>query len=134
MAETPPEEAQADALLVAGKQAFDEGDERKAHTLWQQAAHLTPRDEAIWWALLAVVDNDADRVACLENILKINPDNEEASVYLQAMKRMCGENDDKPAVRRPHFLESIMRTVVTLAVLVGLFILGMIIGVILNLL
>ncbi|MCA9902605.1 MAG: hypothetical protein KC547_02010 [Anaerolineae bacterium] len=65
--------------------ALRSGKRDKAHQLLRQAASLSPYDEAIWWALLDVVDTEDDRVVCLENILAINPENPEA----QRLHRMA---------------------------------------------
>ncbi len=65
-------------LLSNSGNALRAGKKKKAHELLRQAASLAPYDEAVWWALLDVVDSEEDRVACLENILAINPDNGEA--------------------------------------------------------
>ncbi|MCC6613134.1 MAG: hypothetical protein IT320_06620 [Anaerolineae bacterium] len=65
-------------LLSNSNSAKRAGNKKKAHDLLRQAASLAPYDEAVWWSLLDVVDNEPDRVACLENILAINPDNVEA--------------------------------------------------------
>lgn len=65
-------------LLSDSSSALRAGKRDKAHQLLRQAASLAPYDEAVWWALLEVVDTEDDRVVCLENILAINPDNAEA--------------------------------------------------------
>ncbi|MDX2139235.1 MAG: hypothetical protein SF123_14195 [Chloroflexota bacterium] len=70
-------------LLAASATAKRDGQPERASRLLQQAATLAPYDEAIWWALLDVVQSEADRIACLENILAINPTNLEANRLLR---------------------------------------------------
>lgn len=72
-------------LLERGRTAFLDGDTRRAHDLWRKAAMYQPYDEKIWLALLRVVENDADRRVCLENILRINPENDLATSQLAAL-------------------------------------------------
>lgn len=78
-------EDNAARLLEQGRTAFLDGDNRRAHDLWRKAAMYQPYDEKIWLALLRVVENDADRRVCLENILRINPKNDLAASQLAAL-------------------------------------------------
>lgn len=73
-----------DDLLQAGKSAFTEGNTRRAHDLWREAATLDPYDERVWNALLRVLETPEDKRVCLENILAINPLNTKARRQLRA--------------------------------------------------
>lgn len=81
---------QAASLLKEGQQAFAQGRDKDAHTLWRRAAALDPRNEAVWQGLLTVVKTDADRRQCLENILAINPDNIQARRQLKTYTILQG--------------------------------------------
>lgn len=70
-------------LLSKAMGALGQNDQETAHGLLRQAATLAPHDESIWWALLDVVDNEDDRVVCLENVLAINPNSLEARRLLR---------------------------------------------------
>ena len=75
--ETPHEQAQQ--LLRQGRSELAQGNRREAHRLLRQAAALQPTDIHIWRALLEAVDNRADRQACLENIVNLDPDDQQAA-------------------------------------------------------
>jgi hypothetical protein len=64
--------------LRLGQIFYAQGDQRRAHRYWRRAAMLNPYSEAVWVALLSVLKDEADRQVCLQNILTINPLNEEA--------------------------------------------------------
>lgn len=74
----------ADELLQAGKSAYTEGNTRRAHDLWREAATLDPYDERVWLALFRVLETPEDKRVCLENILAINPLNAKARRQLRA--------------------------------------------------
>lgn len=74
-----------DQLLRLGKAALREGDKQSAYHLWKQAAMREPDNEAVWVAMLQVLDSEADRRVCLMNIITINPNNKEAQAELDAM-------------------------------------------------
>jgi hypothetical protein len=80
--------ARADDLLHEGEQAFMNGDRRLAHACWREAATVDPYNEAVWLALLKVLDSEEDRIVCLENIIAINPLNVEAR---RALRRELGQ-------------------------------------------
>ncbi len=71
-----------DRLMRLGQVAHAQGDDKTAHSYWQQAAMLEPNNEQVWTALMWVIDNDADRRVCLTNILTINPANVQAQGML----------------------------------------------------
>lgn len=126
--EALPEAEQASRLLRLGQLAAQEGDRRLARRLLKHAAMLAPTNEAVWLALLPLLDDEADRRVCLQNILAINPDNQRAHALLADY-----EQDTQPSGavqllrprRRPSFwsvlfwiLEAIM-----ILILIGLGIL-----------
>ncbi|MDZ4765633.1 MAG: hypothetical protein SGI73_13870 [Chloroflexota bacterium] len=80
----PVDSRGVEALLRKGERAYVRGDARRAHDYWRAAAALAPYDERIWRALLGVVETDADRRACLQNIVAINPLNADARRALLA--------------------------------------------------
>lgn len=71
--------------MRAGQIAFVKGQRRQAHHYWREAAVLDPFAEDVWVKLLNVVETDADRRACLHNILATNPKNHWASRQLAAL-------------------------------------------------
>jgi 2,3-bisphosphoglycerate-independent phosphoglycerate mutase len=83
-ARPPQDQRRFNGLMHAGKEAFDKGNRKLAHDLWREAASLNPYDEQVWLALFRVLDNDEDRIVCLENIIAINPLNVKARRRLRA--------------------------------------------------
>lgn len=79
-------------LLQQGYVAYNNWEINKARLLWRKAAVTDPANEAIWIALLNVTQSDEDRRVCLQNILVLNPKNEEAETRLRLL-----ENDTQPA-------------------------------------
>ena len=71
-------------LMEAGRAAYNQGNRRKAHDIWREAATLDPYNEQVWLALLDVLENEEDRVVCLQNIIAINPMNIQARRELRA--------------------------------------------------
>jgi hypothetical protein len=70
--------------MAEGKLALERGDRHEAHERWRAAALIDPYSEQVWLALLDVLDTDADRKVCLENILALNPLNVQARRQLRA--------------------------------------------------
>jgi hypothetical protein len=71
-------------LMETGRAAYNQGNRRKAHDIWREAATLDPYNEQVWLALLDVLENEEDRVVCLQNIIAINPMNIQARRELRA--------------------------------------------------
>ncbi len=70
--------------MAEGRLALGRGDRHTAHEHWRAAALIDPYSEQVWLALLDVLETDADRKVCLENILAINPLNVQARRQLRA--------------------------------------------------
>lgn len=77
-------------LLHEGGVQLAEGNRREAHRIWRQAAALNPKDKRIWQALVEVVDNNDDRLVCLQNIINLDPTDE------QAMQRLISAGGTLP--------------------------------------
>ncbi|MFW5748437.1 MAG: hypothetical protein ACOCYT_02355 [Chloroflexota bacterium] len=134
-----PAAAQADVLVRAGRTAASNGNRAYAHALYRQAAHLQPKNADIWRALLLIVDNDEDRRVCLENILKLEPDNTEMVRQLERLaKRMSkGRSVRQPDAKRSGAVKvivTLLHYLIVTIVIFGLFTLGVVLGVLLNLL
>jgi hypothetical protein len=68
--------------LRQGIAAARAGDVEQARELLLQVVDADEYNERAWLWLSGVVDNDADREVCLENVLAINPDNRLAKAGL----------------------------------------------------
>lgn len=78
-------------LMRAGHLAYAAGMPQKAHRIWRRAALLQPHDEQVWLALLNTLENPDDRRVCLQNILILNPNNQQAKRQLQSLLGLDAE-------------------------------------------
>lgn len=74
-------------LLQEGIQAAKSGQVDKAHRILKQVVEREPRNEMAWLWLSGVLETDEQRMACLENVLAINPHHEAARRGLQALRQ-----------------------------------------------
>ncbi len=103
-----PDETEAFARMMRlGQACYVQGARKQAHRYWRRAALIDPGRERVWVSLLNVVETEADRRVCLENILAINPQNQEVKAQLGII--------DPPPADSP--LRVLLRVVV--AVLIG---------------
>lgn len=127
-------------LLRAGRSELAGGRVQRAHDLWRQAAALHPHNEAVWLALLDVVESREDRRVCLENIITINPRNEQAQRQLRALNLFqytiteTETAEEEPPRRHPlrRLALFVLQVLLTIAGLVLLVVLAMAIGVLLS--
>lgn len=73
-------------LMQSGRAAYMSGNRKLAHDLWRDAAQIDPYNEQVWLALLSVLEGDADRRVCLQNIIAINPLNVQARRQLNKLE------------------------------------------------
>ncbi len=114
-----------DQLMRHGRAAFERGDRQLAHNLWREAALLDPYSEAVWVALLEVLETKQDQRVCLENILSINP----ANLLARRMLRAYTEGEQRKIERRAKQMRrsttlkrqrrSILRRALFLGILLG---------------
>ena len=69
-------------MMRLGQACYAQGARKQAHRYWRRAALIDPGNEEVWLSLLNVVETDEDRRVCLENILAINPHNQEVLAHL----------------------------------------------------
>lgn len=113
-------------FMAEGKLALQRGNRQQAHDLWRDAALIDPYSEQVWLALLDVLETDADRKACLENILAINPLNVQARRQLRAyevqeqraIQQRARERRRAEAYRRQRW--RLVRRAVLMGILLGL--------------
>jgi hypothetical protein len=73
---------QVQEWLREGMAAAHAGDNGRAYNLFLKVIEVDEYNEQAWLWLSSVVDTDADREVCLENVLAVNPDNKVAKAGL----------------------------------------------------
>lgn len=72
-----------DTLIAEGRDALLAGDKARAQELLQTAVQLDPRSEEAWMWLSGVFTAPDDMAECLQRVLEINPQNEQAQEGLR---------------------------------------------------
>jgi hypothetical protein len=84
--------ANADAMVREAMQAYRSGKKAEARALLEKATEIDQYNEQAWMWLSAVVDSPEDQRTCLENVLYINPNNENAKRGLQMLEAKLGSS------------------------------------------
>jgi hypothetical protein len=74
-------------LLQEGIRAAKGGQVEKARRILKRVIEQEPHNEMAWLWLSSVVETDEQRMACLENVLAINPHHQAAQRGLQALRQ-----------------------------------------------
>ncbi len=78
-------------LVQQGIAAVKAGNKAQARRLLGRAIQEDPRSEQAWLWLSAAVDDDQERLTCLDQVLAINPDNEMARRGAAALRQKIGQ-------------------------------------------
>ena len=91
------------ALLNAGIEAVHAGDRATARKLLQQVLRADARNEVAWMWMASAVTDTAERRACLERALEINPNNSRAREALRRLELATPERESgsRPSVPLP---------------------------------
>ena len=91
-----------DDLTEQGVQAFRVGDRDKARKLLLAAVKQNPDSERAWGWLSNVMHKDEERIYCLRQVLRINPNNEKANQLLRNLtgKQSQLENHQPQAAKQ----------------------------------
>jgi tetratricopeptide (TPR) repeat protein len=81
------DEIQVSEWLRDGIAAAKSGRRDQARELLLQVIEVNERSEQAWLWLSGVVDDDEDRLICLENVLALNPDNVQARAGLKWLRQ-----------------------------------------------
>jgi hypothetical protein len=125
-------------LMQAGRVAYAAGKRRMAHDLWREAANIDPYNEQVWLALLDVIEADADKRVCLQNILAINPLNVQARRLLGQIdarkQRLVQHQAEQRQIRRGwnRYRWSLLRRALLLGIAIGVS--GIFFGILLSIL
>lgn len=85
--------------LALGVAAAQQGKRAEARRLLEQVVEADPAVVDAWWWLSEIVDDDQERVVCLENILTLNPEHAEAQARLEELRAILP--DASPSVVDP---------------------------------
>lgn len=77
--------ANIDAMLRAGVEAYRAGNNLEARAMLEKVLELDEYNEMAWLWLSAVVETPEEKRTCLENVLVINPNNENAKKGLRSL-------------------------------------------------
>ena len=101
-------------LLREGTDRLAQGKRREAHRLLRQAAALDPKDVRIWRALLNAVENNEDRRGCLQNIVSLDPTDQEA---IQRLLDLGGQLPEGVRTSRPSLVSMLIVVLFWLALI-----------------
>lgn len=87
-------------LLERGIEAAQAGEDERARDLLIHVIELDERNEDAWLWLSFVVDQIADQIVCLENILTINPNDQDAAEDLDRLLREGSIEAREPTLPR----------------------------------
>ena len=89
-------------LTQQGIAALKSGDRAAARQLLTAAIKQDPKDELAWLWLTGALDKDEERIACLRQVLKLNPGNQVAARGLaQIMEHRAARPEPAPAEAAP---------------------------------
>jgi hypothetical protein len=90
--------ADIQTLLKQAKAALKSQDKAKARELLLQVVDLDPKNEEGWLLMSGVVSSLEEQQICLENVLKVNPNNERAKKGAEMIAKKLG---NRPAAAAP---------------------------------
>jgi hypothetical protein len=76
---------QADSVLDQAEKHLEEGRQREARSLLAGYLKSQPRSERAWWLMSFAVTEQNQKVDCLQRVLAINPDHEDARSRLDSI-------------------------------------------------
>lgn len=76
-------------------QLYQTGYLQQSETLLREIVDVEPHNELAWWWLSTIVDDDEEQAYCLEQVLNINPYNQQASEQLFSLQT------ERPSPSRP---------------------------------
>jgi hypothetical protein len=90
-----------DELVKQGIEALRAGKRDEARKLLLTAVKQNPDSESAWGWLYNVAGNDKERIYCLEQVLRINPNNEKVNqLYKSLLDKQSQLENDQPQVSK----------------------------------
>ncbi|MBN1284207.1 MAG: hypothetical protein JXB47_02300 [Anaerolineae bacterium] len=93
--------SEVDQIVKQGIKAFKAGKRQEARALLEQALGQDERHEMAWLWMSAVVEKPEEQEICLENVLAINPDNQNAQKGLETVRKRLAASAPRPAPPEP---------------------------------
>lgn len=88
--------------LKNGITAHKAGDKVTARRLFAQALKEDPNSERAWQWMFNAANNDTERIKCLREILRINPDNDKAQSSLDGLQGVSRTAPARLSAKTPH--------------------------------
>jgi hypothetical protein len=98
----------SDESITQGIAAVEAGDKKQARQLLGEAIRNYPNDERSWGWFYNVAENDTERLQCVKEVLRINPNNARAKQLLEELRGSipssaeAGKSTRKMAGKRRH--------------------------------
>ncbi|MGF1506702.1 MAG: hypothetical protein GYB64_16245 [Chloroflexi bacterium] len=90
-----------DEMLKQGIRAVRAGNRREARRILARVVQDAPDNATAWWYLALAVDEAERKAACLDRVLKLRPDHEEAQRMKAALQRRLARPTPAQGVERP---------------------------------
>lgn len=91
----------ADDLLAQGVAAVNAGNKQEARKFLDAAIRAAPDDERTWGWFYNVCENDTERFKCVKEVLRINPNHEQAKQRYNELTGMAKNPPSTPAPTAP---------------------------------
>jgi predicted Zn-dependent protease len=87
-----------DSDLQLASVLFNEGKKKEASNILKKYIQTNPSNPAAWYALAFCLDDRDQKIYCLENVMKLSPDNRPARLMLQTLSQVT-DPDLEPALK-----------------------------------
>lgn len=94
-------------MLQSGILAAENGDREKARSVFLKIVEDDPYNEDAWMWLCDLVDGLEDRIIALENVLTVNPYNNNARTLLETLKLAQEEQPDLADRKVPNVFSAV---------------------------
>ncbi|MBN1121280.1 MAG: tetratricopeptide repeat protein [Anaerolineae bacterium] len=91
----------SDEVIKEAVAAIQNGDRRRARRLLGQVVNVEPDNLSAWWYLAAALEDSEQRIHCLKQVLRIQPDHAEAKQVLSQLERRIAQVTPPTGTTRP---------------------------------
>lgn len=104
-------------LLQLGIQSARQGQKQAAQMIFQQVLDLDKQNERAWLWMASVIDDRAERMRCLETVLRINPNNARAQEEIDRILK-SQQSSNSQVLRYGGIILAIMLVLVVFVILI----------------